>query len=144
NALAGTLSSRVELAPVTSAGSPIAAVTMAGSVSGDNGTFAATTLAPSATWSAGNPTGDFAWSYPFDVPSSSGGLDPSVGLAYSSSAVDGRNESTNNQPSVIGEGFSFDPGFIERKYTPCQSDDEGGANNPTNTGGDQCWRTDNA
>src|SRR5690606_32824550 len=57
---------------------------------------------------------------------------------------DGRNESTNNQPSVIGEGFSFDPGFIERKYTPCQSDDEGGANNPTNTGGDQCWRTDNA
>ncbi|GAA2163171.1 RHS repeat-associated core domain-containing protein [Glycomyces lechevalierae] len=127
-------------------GSSTAAVTLAASASGDNGTFAATSLAPSSTWSAGNPTGDFAWSYPIDAPSSVGGLDPSIALAYSSSAVDGRNESTNNQPSTIGEGFSFDPGYIERNYTSCQMDDEDDANNPAEaeTGGDQCWATDNA
>ncbi|GAB4006331.1 hypothetical protein GCM10029992_56690 [Glycomyces albus] len=119
---------------------------MTASASGDNGTFAATTLSPAATWSAGNPTGDFSWSYPIELPSSAGGLDPSIAFAYSSSAVDGRNESTNNQPSVIGEGFSFHPGFIERRYTPCQLDDEDGANNPaeSETGGDNCWRRDNA
>ncbi|GAB3648876.1 RHS repeat-associated core domain-containing protein [Glycomyces tarimensis] len=163
NAVEGTLTATVELtetrtgggyapaadaadahAQTSTSSSAAAAVTMAASASGDNGTFAATTLAPSATWSAGNPTGDFSWSYPIDASSSVGGLDPSIALAYSSSAVDGRNESTNNQPSIIGEGFSFDPGFIERKYTACQMDDEDGANNPDNTGGDQCWRTDNA
>ena len=144
DALEGTLTARIELRPTTSVTSSTASVIVASSVSGDNGTFAATSLAPAATWSAGNPTGDFAWSYPIDVRSSPGSLDPSIALAYSSSAVDGRNESTNNQPSIIGEGFSFHPGFIERKYVPCQMDDEDGANNPATTGGDQCWRTDNA
>lgn len=164
NALEGTLTAQIALAPGRSGGGSIAtanagndsghtqaatasaAVTLAASAAGDNGTFAATSLAPSSTWSAGNPTGDFAWSYPIDTPSSAGGLDPSIALAYSSSAVDGRNESTNNQPSTIGEGFSFDPGYIERNYTACQMDDEDGANNPAEaeTGGDQCWATDNA
>ncbi|SDL51936.1 intein C-terminal splicing region/RHS repeat-associated core domain-containing protein [Glycomyces sambucus] len=164
NAVDGTLTAQIPLAPGRSGGgyAPLAttaddaghaqtgtasaSVTMAASASGDNGTFAATSLAPSSTWSAGNPTGDFAWSYPIDTPSSAGGLDPSIAFAYSSSAVDGRNESTNNQPSTIGEGFSFDPGYIERNYTACQMDDEDGANNPpeAETGGDQCWRTDNA
>ncbi|MCC3765532.1 hypothetical protein K3N28_20940 [Glycomyces sp. TRM65418] len=163
NAVEGVLTATIELAPTRTGGRYVApstagdsgghaqsastaSVTLAASASGDNGTFTATSLAPSSTWSAGNPTGDFAWSYPIDVPSSVGGLDPSIALAYSSSAVDGRNESTNNQPSVIGEGFSFEPGYIERNYTSCQLDDEDGANNPpeAETGGDQCWATDNA
>ncbi|MQM25018.1 RHS repeat-associated core domain-containing protein [Glycomyces albidus] len=162
NAIEGTLTAEIPLAPGRSGGgyapagdtdgggaqtsTAAASVTMAASASGANGTFAATSLAPSSTWSAGNPTGDFAWSYPLDTPSSAGGLDPSIAFAYSSSAVDGRNESTNNQPSTIGEGFSFDPGYIERNYTACQMDDEDGANNPpeAETGGDQCWATDNA
>ncbi|HEX2144901.1 MAG TPA: RHS repeat-associated core domain-containing protein [Glycomyces sp.] len=126
--------------------SATASFTVAASASGDNGTFAATTLSPSSTWSSGNPTGDFAWSYPIGTPSSPGGLNPSIALSYSSSSVDGRNEATNNQPSLIGEGFSYEPGYIERRYTPCRLDDEDGANNPPEieTGGDQCWRTDNA
>lgn len=123
-----------------------AAVTLAASASGDSGNFAATGLASSASWSAGNPTGDFAWSYPIEVPSSVSGLDPSIVFTYSSSAVDGLNESTNNQPSIIGEGFAYEPGFIERKYVACRSDDEDNPNNPSEaeTGGDLCWRTDNA
>ncbi|MEV3934534.1 RHS repeat-associated core domain-containing protein [Glycomyces sp. NPDC049804] len=162
NAIDATLTTEIALRPTGSGGgylapssdtegghaqsSATASVTLAASASGANGTFAATSLAPSSTWSAGNPTGDFSWSYPIDTPSSVGGLDPSIAFAYSSSAVDGRNESTNNQPSTIGEGFSFDPGYIERNYTACQMDDKDGANNPpeAETGGDQCWATDNA
>ncbi|WP_380619996.1 RHS repeat-associated core domain-containing protein [Salininema proteolyticum] len=154
NGVEGTVTARIDLKPVkkaayqTNDGSSgsvsTASVTVAASASGANGSFAATTLSPSATWSAGNPTGDFSWSYPLDVPSSPGSLDPSIGFSYSSSSVDGRNESTNNQPSVIGEGFNFESGFIERKYSACQTDDEDGANNPDPVGGDQCWRTDNA
>ncbi|MDA1368277.1 RHS repeat-associated core domain-containing protein [Glycomyces algeriensis] len=164
NGVDGTLTAQVALVPSRSGGGSVgtasadtegghsqtgtssATVTLAASASGANGTFAATSLAPASTWSAGNPTGDFSWSYPIETPSSAGGLDPSIGLGYSSSAVDGRNESTNNQPSTIGEGFSFDPGYIERNYSACQIDDEDGANNPpeAETGGDQCWATDNA
>jgi len=111
--------------------------------SGSSGSFAATSLAESATWSAGGSTGDFSWSYPLRVPPSPGGLAPDLALGYSSSSVDGRQPATNNQPSFIGEGFDLWPGYIERRYKPCADDMGGGANNTTKTG-DQCWATDNA
>ena len=68
---------------------------------------------------------------------------PDLSLAYSSPAVDGQSEATNNQPSWIGEGFEYWPGFIEREYKSC-ADDMGGTANNTSETGDQCWGTDNA
>ena len=105
--------------------------------SGTTGSFAASGLSPSSTWSGGGSSGDFTWSYPMRMPTALGGPAPAVGLAYSSGAVDGRSMATNNQPSWIGEGHDYWPGFIERRYKACADDGQ------TNTG-DQCWETDNA
>jgi RHS repeat-associated protein len=105
--------------------------------SGSTGSFQPTSLAPSATWQVGLQSGDFTWSYPMDTPSVPG-VEPSVGLSYSSGAVDGRVAGTNNQPSWIGEGFDFQPGFIERSYKACGEDGQ-----PA-TVTDLCWATNNA
>ncbi|MFL6140680.1 MAG: RHS repeat-associated core domain-containing protein [Labedaea sp.] len=110
--------------------------------SGASGDYAATSLQPSATWTAGGSSGDFTWSYPMRMPPAIGGAAPQVSLAYSAQSVDGRMAASNNQPSWVGEGFDYSPGFIERKYKPCAEDMTGG-NNSTKTG-DQCWATDNA
>jgi RHS repeat-associated protein len=118
-------------------------VALAAAPGGGGGDYAATSLAPAATWSAGGNTGDFSWSYPVRVPPSLGGPSPSISLNYSSSSVDGRMANANNQSSWIGEGFDWQPGFIERKYGSCADDMGTGANNTVKTG-DQCWVTDNA
>ncbi|WP_412543095.1 RHS repeat-associated core domain-containing protein [Longispora sp. K20-0274] len=110
---------------------------------GGAGDYAATPLSPSALWSAGSNTGGFSWAYPMRTPPSLGGPAPQLKLAYSSAAVDGKMAASNNQPGWVGEGFDLDPGFIERRYRPCVEDRGTGANNP-DTGGDQCWATDNA
>ena len=113
-------------------------------VSGPTGSFAATTLSPSSTWSSGGSSGGFAWSYPMRTPPAVGGPTPTVELSYSSQAVDGRMAASNNQPSVVGEGFELATGgYIERGYKSCGNDRENGANNATKTG-DECWVTDNA
>ncbi|MFG2055211.1 polymorphic toxin-type HINT domain-containing protein [Micromonospora sp. NPDC048930] len=118
-------------------------VALAAGASGTEGDFGATPLSVSSTWSAGTSTGGFSWSYPMRVPPSIGGPAPSLGLSYSSDAVDGQSDASNSQPSWIGEGFDFWPGYIERSYVGC-SDDMTGGNNSTNRTGDQCWRSDNA
>ncbi|MFE5974366.1 polymorphic toxin-type HINT domain-containing protein [Streptomyces sp. NPDC056460] len=110
--------------------------------SGGEGSFEETSLAASGSWSAGGNSGGFGWSVPIDVPASPGGLVPKIALSYNSSAVDGRTASTNNQPSWIGEGWEYSPGFIERRYAPCENDKQGG-NNAANTG-DLCWKSENA
>ncbi|MFI8103786.1 RHS repeat-associated core domain-containing protein [Streptomyces sp. NPDC086023] len=107
-----------------------------------SGSFAVTSLAPSATWSAGGSAGDFGWSYPMAVPPVDGGLVPKVALGYSSQSVDGRTAATNNQPSWAGQGWDLAPGAIERRYKSC-ADDLGGNNGQTRTQ-DLCWGTDNA
>ncbi|MGA3540860.1 RHS repeat-associated core domain-containing protein [Micromonosporaceae bacterium DT194] len=117
-------------------------VALAAGGSGTDGDFTATSLAPSSTWSADGSSGDFSWNYPLRTPPANG-PEPSVTLSYSSASVDGRSEVTNNQPSWIGEGFDYSPGFIERRYVPCAEDMKNGANNTENSG-DQCWRSDNA
>ena len=101
-----------------------------------SGTPQATSLSPSATWDVSTHTGDFSWSYPLRVPPAPGGLEPSLALSYSSSAVDGHTSATNNQPSWIGDGWDLWPGFIERSYGSCADDDANTA--------DLCWRSDNA
>jgi RHS repeat-associated protein len=127
-------------APVSAANSLVA---LAAGPSGPSGDFAATSLSPSATWSAGGNSGAFSWNYPMDVPPAIAGAVPNLAMAYSSSNVDGRSAVTNNQPSWIGEGFEYWPGYIERRYVPCLDDMGNGANNTTKTG-DLCWRSDNA
>ncbi|MFE9574533.1 RHS repeat-associated core domain-containing protein [Streptomyces sp. NPDC006692] len=100
---------------------------------GAGGTYAATSLAPAGTWSAGTSTGDFNWSYPISVPSPLGGSAPAVSLSYDSSSLDGRTSATNNQASWIGDGWDYQPGFVERSYKPCSKDGQ------PNTVGDNCW-----
>ncbi|SDY42005.1 RHS repeat-associated core domain-containing protein [Micromonospora pattaloongensis] len=141
---AGVASAQVTVGRSSSstAAQPGSFVVLAAGGSGKSGDFAATGLAPSSTWSAGGSSGDFSWSYPLRIPPATGPA-PSIALSYSSSAVDGRSEVTNNQPSWIGEGFDYSPGFIERRYVPCAEDMKTGANN-TEDSGDQCWRSDNA
>lgn len=118
-------------------------VMLAADGAGAGGDFNATSLAPSATWTAGGNAGDFSWKYALRAPPALGGPAPEIALGYSSSAVDGRMASTNNQASWIGEGFSWQPGSIERRYGECAEDMGTGANNTEKTG-DQCWDTDNA
>ncbi|MEU7825934.1 RHS repeat-associated core domain-containing protein [Catellatospora sp. NPDC049133] len=109
---------------------------------GGGGTATATSLSPSASWDVSPHTGDFTWSYPLRVPPAAGGLEPVLSLSYSSSTVDGRTSTTNNQSSWIGDGWGLEPGYIERTYGGCADDDAGGTVPPKT--GDLCWRNDNA
>ncbi|MGW2304468.1 polymorphic toxin-type HINT domain-containing protein [Streptomyces sp. NPDC001809] len=109
---------------------------------GSSGSFTATSLEPSGAWSAGSSTGGFSWSYPVGVPNVPGGLKPGVTLGYSSQAVDGRTSASNNQAGWIGDGWGYEPGYIERRYKSCE-DDKTGSTNSTKVG-DQCWYSNNA
>ncbi|MGW0939781.1 RHS repeat-associated core domain-containing protein [Streptomyces sp. NPDC002666] len=114
----------------------------AAATDGGEGSYKATSLSPSGSWSAGGNSGGFGWSVPFGVPSVPGGLQPKVELSYSSSAIDGRTSSTNNQTSWVGEGWDYSPGYIERVYASCENDKQGGNN--TAKVGDVCWKSQNA
>ncbi|MFD4135631.1 RHS repeat-associated core domain-containing protein [Streptomyces goshikiensis] len=159
NAATGTLSAAVDLPTAgtvasgakssSAAGSWLAApaggmtvlAATAGS-DGSDGSFKATSLAASGSWSAGGNSGGFGWNVPITTPAVAGGLVPSINLSYSSSAVDGRTGTTNNQASWIGEGWQYHPGFIERTYASCEHDKQGGNN--TAKVGDLCWKSENA
>ncbi len=106
------------------------------------GSFAATPFSASASWEVSKQSGDFSWSYPLRLPPSPGGFEPSLGLSYRSSAVDGLTSATNNQPSWIGDGWDLSAGYVERAYGACATDTEGGTTPPKT--GDLCWRSDNA
>ncbi|MFF5284533.1 RHS repeat-associated core domain-containing protein [Streptomyces sp. NPDC013171] len=121
-------------------GATVLAVT-AGS-GGSSGDYKASPLQASGSWSAGGSTGALSWNYPVKVPSVPGGLLPGIALGYNSQSVDGRTAASNNQPGWLGDGWAYEPGFIERRYASCEDDKSGG----TNTGKefDQCWSSDNA
>ncbi|MFJ5093453.1 RHS repeat-associated core domain-containing protein [Streptomyces sp. NPDC088557] len=110
---------------------------------GSSGDFRATSLAPSSSWSAGGANGGFSWNYDIDVPDVPGDVSPQLKLSYGSQSLDGRTAATNNQPGGIGDGWSMEPGYIERQYVPC-TDDKAGSNNTTAKVGDLCWKKDNA
>ncbi|SBT53106.1 polymorphic toxin-type HINT domain-containing protein [Micromonospora auratinigra] len=117
------------------------------SPSGSSGSYGATKLSSSGTWSAGSSSGNFNWSFPMRVPPALGGPVPTVELGYSSQAVDGRMVASNNQPTEVGEGFELGTGgFIERRYKTCRDDTKNGNNAGTGDkdADDQCWATDNA
>ncbi|MCF1598618.1 polymorphic toxin-type HINT domain-containing protein [Streptomyces muensis] len=139
----GTVSADVTAAPAsadgvsTMAGESTSLLAVAAGPSSAQGTYKATALSPSASWSVATSSGAFNWNYPLRSVPTPGGLVPTVGLGYSSQSADGRTSATNNQGSWIGEGFSYDPGYIERRYKPCSEDGH------TNSG-EQCWAFENA
>ncbi|MEU3838422.1 RHS repeat-associated core domain-containing protein [Streptomyces sp. NPDC028635] len=147
----GRLSAQVDEGPLAGAKSassmtaaqsqPMILAVTAGA-SGATGDYKATPLEASSSWSAGGSTGALSWNYPVQVPSVPGGLEPNVGLGYNSQSVDGRTAASNNQPSWIGDGWSYEPGFIERRYKSCEDDKTDGTN--TTKRFDQCWFNDNA
>ncbi|MFI1926297.1 RHS repeat-associated core domain-containing protein [Streptomyces sp. NPDC020377] len=110
--------------------------------SGASGDFKATPLAPSASWTAGGSSGGFSWNYGIDTPDVPGGVVPDLSLSYSSQSVDGRTAATNNQANWIGDGWSMEPGSVERRYVSCSDDTKD--SNGTDKSGDLCWKKDNA
>lgn len=95
--------------------------------SGSSGTFIASPLTSSASWSVGLESGTLNYSYPVSVPAPMGGASPRVALDYDSGSIDGRTSSTNPQASMFGMGWDYQPGFIEREYDACNNQGEGGS-----------------
>ncbi|WP_280886223.1 hypothetical protein, partial [Streptomyces sp. LBL] len=133
----GTQTQLLRTAETTTASSATVLAATASS-GGDGGDYAATSLSASSEWGVDTNSGAFTWSYPMTVPPVPGGLQPTVGLSYNSQSVDGQTATTNNQGSWIGQGFSYEPGYIERRYKPCADDGH------DDTYGDECWAYDNA
>ncbi|RZQ59536.1 RHS repeat-associated core domain-containing protein [Amycolatopsis suaedae] len=125
------------------AGPDAAVLAVAAAPSGAGGSFQATDLSPAGSWSAGSSSGDFVYSVPLRVPPPAAGTAPKLGLGYSSGNVDGRTSATNNQASIVGDGWDLSTGgFIERQYKSCSEDLHG--NQGSRKTGDLCWATDNA
>lgn len=123
----------------TAGGSVVLAATA--TVSGANGTYAASSLKSSDSWSAAGNSGSFEWTYPMNTPSSLGPGGASLGLTYDSGSVDGRTTVSNGQTSVVGEGFDLGvASYIETAYKPCAKAD------PVNwaSSGDMCLGVANA
>ncbi|MFE7558506.1 polymorphic toxin-type HINT domain-containing protein [Kitasatospora sp. NPDC057500] len=104
---------------------------------GAGGNYKATSLSPSAGWNAGSNSGSFTYNYPVPVPPALGGVAPVVALNYNSAAVDGKTSATNSQSSWVGDGWGYEPGFIERSYKGC---DKAGVTSSA----DLCWGGQNA
>ncbi|MFD4501540.1 ricin-type beta-trefoil lectin domain protein [Streptomyces sp. NPDC058457] len=111
--------------------------------SGSQGNYAATSLNPSGSWQTSG-TGAFTYSYPIDVPSAVGGNAPSVALSYDSQSEDGETSARNSQASWIGDGWDYQPGFVERTYRSCGTLLDSSGKKILKGSGDQCWAGDNA
>jgi RHS repeat-associated protein len=136
----GTASGRVSLSVAggaTSVAGTAVVLAATSGTGGSSGTYAATSLSPAGTWSAGGNTGSFEYSYPISVPAAIGGSAPQISLDYNSSAEDGFTEGTNNQSSWVGDGWDTSTeNYIERTYESCSDDSSTGA---PQYSGDQCW-----
>jgi RHS repeat-associated protein len=107
--------------------------------SSEAGDFTATDLQAAGSWTHGGGAGGFSYAYPMRVPPAAGPV-PDLTLGYSSQAHDGLTSATNNQASWVGDGWGYQPGFVERTYAACARDQSGG-NNSVKTG-DLCWEAD--
>ncbi|MBT2442729.1 ricin-type beta-trefoil lectin domain protein, partial [Streptomyces sp. ISL-36] len=110
---------------------------------GSQGDYAATSLNPSGSWQASG-TGSFTYSYPISVPAGLGGNAPSVALSYDSQVVDGKTSARNSQSSWIGDGWNYDPGFVERTYRSCGTFRDANGDKILKGSGDNCWSGANA
>jgi len=115
----------------------LAAVADASPDGGKGGTYAATELKPSGSWTAGGNSGSFSYSYPIVVPPASSTLAPTVSLNYDSSSVDGQTATTQAQSSWVGDGWSTPRSYIEQTFTSCADDPEGSPS-PAETN-DRCY-----
>lgn len=92
-----------------------------------SGDFTAIPGTSSGSWGVTGQTGAFTWSYPFSLREAPAGPTPSLGISYDSSRVDGLTSATNNQASVVGDGWTLDGGGqIKQQFGSC--DDQGVAN----------------
>ncbi|MEU1586619.1 RHS repeat-associated core domain-containing protein [Micromonospora sp. NPDC005710] len=115
----------------------LAAVAAAGEEGGKGGTYAATDLKPSGSWTGGGSTGSFTYSYPITVPPAASELVPTVALSYDSGSVDGQTASTNAQSSWVGDGWSTPRSYVEQSFASCM-DEPGGSASPVKTP-DRCY-----
>ena len=125
--------------PLMRTGDPAMVLAAVAGPGGANGTFQASTLAPSGSWAVSGSAGGFSWNYPITVPPTATGQEgiaPKISLGYSSSSVDGRTAATNNQSSFIGQGWDYALGSIERTYRSCSEDTTLPDEQKT---GDLCW-----
>ncbi|MGW0394260.1 ricin-type beta-trefoil lectin domain protein [Streptomyces sp. NPDC003042] len=117
--------------------------------SGAGGSYTATSLSATGSWTAGGSGGGFAWSYPLTAPTPPAGPSPKIGFSYSSQAVDGKTSVANGQASWVGDGWDYEPGFIERRYRSCSEDRKATPSTPNNDNtadkkkSDFCWAGDN-
>ncbi|MFF3329272.1 polymorphic toxin-type HINT domain-containing protein [Streptomyces sp. NPDC002888] len=117
---------------------------------GNGGTFKATPLASDGKWEVAGSSGAFTWSYPLTIPPAPAGPAPKVSFEYNSQTVDGRTAVSSPQASWLGEGWTYDAGYIERRYRTCKDDrktlDSGTPNNTAKKDktSDLCWVSYNA
>ncbi|NES28010.1 sugar-binding protein [Micromonospora terminaliae] len=135
DAAARTVSAEITLAGGTSsdraasASAPtvLAAVATSDTTASGAGTYAASDLKPSGSWSGGGSSGAFTYSYPLTVPPAATGLTPTLTLSYDSSSVDGQTASTQAQASWAGDGWSTAQSYVEQSFISCADDPEGTA-----------------
>jgi RHS repeat-associated protein len=120
-------------------GGPIvlAATSSPGQEGSPAGNYAATSLKPSGTWTAGGSSGAFRYTYPITVPPAPSSLVPALALSYDSGEVDGQTASTQAQAGWAGDGWSTGESFIEQSFIPCDDKPEGTAS-PESTS-DECY-----
>ncbi|WP_405683441.1 RHS repeat-associated core domain-containing protein [Streptomyces sp. NBC_00057] len=131
------VTARTAVAPQSAPMVMALAATSAGTSTAGAGDLAATPLSASSSWAAGASSGSFTWSYPITLPPAAAGPVPQLSLAYDSGSIDGRTANTNNQGSLVGEGFSMTESYVERKYGSCEDDGQADKS-------DQCWKYENA
>ncbi|MFI8073964.1 ricin-type beta-trefoil lectin domain protein [Streptomyces sp. NPDC086033] len=119
------------------------ALAVTSGTSGSQGDYGATQLSAAGTWQA-SATGSFTYSYPISVPTAIGGNAPSVGLSYDSQSVDGENTARNSQASWVGDGWSYQVGYVERRYRGCSSLLDSDGKKLVKGSADECWGGDNA
>jgi RHS repeat-associated protein len=105
---------------------------------GAAGSYTATTLKPSGSWSAGGSNGDFTYSYPIAVPPAASAMAPSISLSYDAGSLDGQTAATQAQGNWLGDGWSTPDNFIEQSYKPCADNPEGVSPAPPATN-DECY-----
>ncbi|MCX3061561.1 ricin-type beta-trefoil lectin domain protein [Streptomyces beihaiensis] len=139
--LGSQLGSLAPMSTTSTSSSTTLAVTS--STSGSQGDYSATSLNPAGAWKT-SPSGAFTYSYPIDVPSGADGSAPAVSLGYDSQSQDGETSARNSQASWVGDGWSYEPGFVERSYRSCGSLVDSSDKLILKGSGDECWGGDNA
>ena len=91
--------------------------------SGQFGSFGATPVDSVASWQVSASSGSFDYSYKVPTAPTGWGTSPSVGLSYSSSAIDGLTSDASASAGALGFGWNLAAGgFIERSYRTCHFD----------------------